>query len=161
MSSATCSRCRSAAEKPVLLYVEPLYVQGTGQLLPAAAEGAGQLRREHRVPGHLGSRARGGVLRTVSPGNGNGDGGDGTKQPGTGDNEALTKALDQATKALADAQTALAKGDFKAYGEAQDRLRDAIEKAVAAQPSPAAPTPSGSPSTTATPTGSSTASPSG
>ena len=73
--------------------------------------------------------------------------------PSTSDNQALTQALDDATQALADSQAALTKGDFKAYGEAQNRLKDAIERAVAAQPDTSTPTPSSStsPSKTSTP----------
>ena len=37
------------------------------------------------------------------------------------------------------AQAALTKGDFQAYGEAQNELKDAIERAVAAQPSTSTP----------------------
>jgi uncharacterized membrane protein (UPF0182 family) len=45
----------------------------------------------------------------------------------------LASALQRAKQALADAQTALAKGDFSAYGRAQDRLKSAIAAAIAAQ----------------------------
>jgi uncharacterized membrane protein (UPF0182 family) len=51
--------------------------------------------------------------------------------PGT--NNDLASALASAQSALADAQAALAKGDFAAYGKAQDRLKAAIAAAVAAQ----------------------------
>ena len=44
----------------------------------------------------------------------------------------LTQALQDAEQALADAEAALAAGDFAAYGEAQDRLADAIARAAAA-----------------------------
>jgi hypothetical protein len=52
---------------------------------------------------------------------------------------------------LADAQAALQAGDFAAYGEAQERLENAIARAVAAQeaggsgPGAAAPSPTPSP----------------
>jgi uncharacterized membrane protein (UPF0182 family) len=45
----------------------------------------------------------------------------------------LATALASAKQAMADAQTALAKGDFAAYGRAQDRLKAAIASAIAAQ----------------------------
>jgi uncharacterized membrane protein (UPF0182 family) len=51
----------------------------------------------------------------------------------TGSNNDLASALASAQAALADAQAALAKGDFAAYGKAQDRLKAAIAAAVAAQ----------------------------
>jgi hypothetical protein len=57
----------------------------------------------------------------------------GTASPGTGDNPALHAALADAEKALADAEAALKANDFAAYGEAQARLEDAINRAVAAE----------------------------
>ena len=45
----------------------------------------------------------------------------------------LAAALNSAKQALADAQRALAKGDFAAYGQAQDRLKSAINAAITAQ----------------------------
>jgi uncharacterized membrane protein (UPF0182 family) len=58
-------------------------------------------------------------------------GGGSTSTPGT--NRDLANALASAQQALRDAQAALAKGDFAAYGKAQDRLKAAIEAAVSAQ----------------------------
>ena len=48
-------------------------------------------------------------------------------------NKALASALASAQAALADANAALTKGDFAAYGRAQDRLKAAIAAAIAAQ----------------------------
>jgi uncharacterized membrane protein (UPF0182 family) len=45
----------------------------------------------------------------------------------------LASALQSAKQAIADGQAALAKGDFSAYGRAQDRLKSAIAAALAAQ----------------------------
>ena len=45
----------------------------------------------------------------------------------------LSAALNSARQAIADAQRALTKGDFAAYGKAQDRLKAAINAAIAAQ----------------------------
>ena len=47
-STATCSPCRSAA---ALLYVEPVYIERASQqrLVPAAVQGAGELRRQGRL----------------------------------------------------------------------------------------------------------------
>lgn len=45
----------------------------------------------------------------------------------------LATALQNARQAIADGQTALAKGDFAAYGRAQDRLEAAIAAAISAQ----------------------------
>ncbi|MFM6941156.1 MAG: UPF0182 family protein, partial [Candidatus Planktophila sp.] len=45
----------------------------------------------------------------------------------------VATALAAAKQAIADGQAALAKGDFAAYGRAQDRLKAAISAAMAAQ----------------------------
>jgi uncharacterized membrane protein (UPF0182 family) len=45
----------------------------------------------------------------------------------------LDAALAEANQALADSQAALSSGDFAGYGEAQQRLQQAIEEAVAAE----------------------------
>jgi uncharacterized membrane protein (UPF0182 family) len=47
----------------------------------------------------------------------------------------LDQALRQAQQAIEDGQAALAEGDFAAYGEAQDRLQQALEAALAAEQS--------------------------
>lgn len=57
-----------------------------------------------------------------------------TDPPESGDARArLDEALRDAQSAIADSQAALADGDFAAYGEAQDRLQDALERAIAAE----------------------------
>lgn len=70
---------------------------------------------------------------------------------------ALTAALNDANNAIKEGQDALAKGDFAAYGTAQKKLSDAIQKALDAEAklggTPAAPT-------TASPSPSASASPS-
>ena len=45
----------------------------------------------------------------------------------------LDAALQDAAAAMTDSRTALQAGDFAAYGEAQDRLQDALERAIAAE----------------------------
>lgn len=71
--------------------------------------------------------------------------------PGTtADNPALTAALAEAQTALNDADAALKAGDFAKYGTAQQALKDAIAKAVAASPTGSATL---TPTPTATPTG--------
>ncbi len=76
------------------------------------------------------------------------DGGETPPDTGTGDSPALTQALADAQDAIEAAQAALAAGDFAAYGEAQQDLRAAIDRAVAAQRSAgqATPAPDASPS---------------
>jgi uncharacterized membrane protein (UPF0182 family) len=53
--------------------------------------------------------------------------------PTTTGNSSLKAALASAQSALADSQAALKKGDFTAYGRAQDRLKAAIAAAISAQ----------------------------
>jgi uncharacterized protein len=66
-----------------------------------------------------------------------------------GDNPALDKALADAQQALKDADAALKAGDFAAYGDAQQRLAQAIAAAVAASSATASPSPSASASPSA------------
>jgi uncharacterized membrane protein (UPF0182 family) len=66
------------------------------------------------------------------------------EEPREADFEALGQALADIQRAYADAQAALRNGDFTAYGEAQDRLREAVARAVAASPSDV-PVPTGTP----------------
>jgi uncharacterized membrane protein (UPF0182 family) len=76
----------------------------------------------------------------------------GTASPGTGDNPALRAALADAQKALADAQAALKANDFAAYGRAQARLEDAIQRAVAAESGSGSGSGAASPTPTPSPT---------
>lgn len=68
----------------------------------------------------------------------------------------LQAALQAAGQAMKDADAALKAGDFAAYGKAQDRLRTAIQQALAAQAqlgvksSGATTSPTAGPTTTAT-----------
>lgn len=59
-------------------------------------------------------------------------GDDGAGVAGSAD-ERLRTALDDANRALRDSQEALRSGDWNTYGKAQDRLQNAIERAVQAQ----------------------------
>ena len=70
--------------------------------------------------------------------------------PGTGTNAALDAAIADAQKAYDDGQAALARGDFTAYGQAQQRLKAALDRAAAASRSTASPSPTSSSSPTAT-----------
>ncbi len=58
---------------------------------------------------------------------------------GTSSPTALTDALTDAQKAFDDGEAALAKKDFAGYGKAQERLKEALERAAAAQGKAAAP----------------------
>ena len=61
--------------------------------------------------------------------------GDGAPPPtdATDPQAALTRALLDAQQAFTDGEAALAAGDFAAYGEAQKRLKEALDRAAAAQ----------------------------
>ncbi|MCI1867696.1 UPF0182 family membrane protein [Bifidobacterium crudilactis] len=72
---------------------------------------------------------------TSSQADGSAKGGDSGKSnaAGTQRSAELQKALDDANQAIKDSDAALQKGDFSAYGEAQQRLKEAVNKAVEAQ----------------------------
>ncbi|MGN6598924.1 MAG: UPF0182 family membrane protein [Actinomycetes bacterium] len=99
---------------------------------------------------------------TGNGGTGNGGTGNGGTGSGGTTSPSVAQALSDAQKALADAQKALQSGDFAAYGEAQKRLQDAINRAVSASQSAAKPStsPTTSPSSSPSPSATSGASPS-
>jgi uncharacterized membrane protein (UPF0182 family) len=116
-----------------LLYVQPVYVRATANaaaypLLQKVLVSFGEkIGFDDTLKGALDQVFGGNSgTSTVAPSTG----GTGTT---TGTNTDLANALASAQQALADAQAALAKGDFAAYGKAQDRLKAAIEAAVSAQ----------------------------
>ncbi len=112
-----------------LLYVQPVYVKATGNssaypLLQKVLVSFGD------VIGFDSSLK--GALDQVFGGNSGTNSSAAT--PTTSNSSAdLASALQSAKQAIADGQTALAKGDFAAYGRAQDRLKAAIAAALAAQ----------------------------
>ena len=112
-----------------LLYVQPVYVRATSNdaaypLLQKVLVSFGD------VIG-FDSSLKGALDQVFGAGAGNASTG---TAPITSDSSAdLSTALAAARQALADGQTALAKGDFAAYGRAQDRLKAAIAAAIAAQ----------------------------
>ena len=115
-----------------LLYVQPVYVRATANaaaypLLQKVLVSFGD------VIGFDNSLK--GALDQVFGGN-SGTGAGATPSTPTNSNSQsadLASALRSAKQALADGQAALAKGDFAAYGRAQDRLKSAIAAAIAAQ----------------------------
>ncbi len=116
-----------------LLYVQPVYVRATANnsaypLLQKVLVSFGDvIGFDNTLKGAL-DQVFGGnsgtVLNNTSQSNS-----DGT----TTVSSALVAALASAQSALADSQAALQKGDFAAYGKAQDRLKAAIAAAVSAQ----------------------------
>ena len=117
-----------------LLYVHPVYVRATANaaaypLLQRVLVSFGEkIGFDETLSGALdqvfGGDSGSGSTSTPSSGS------TGTSTSAQDD---LAQALASAQRALADAQAALAKGDFAAYGKAQDRLKAAIEAAVSAQ----------------------------
>ncbi|HEY7717882.1 MAG TPA: UPF0182 family protein [Pedococcus sp.] len=81
--------------------------------------------------------------------------------PSPSDSAALAQALRDIQAAYDEGRAALAKGDFAAYGEAQKKLDDAIQRAVAASPKGGSVTVTPKPGSTATasPTGTATPAP--
>ncbi len=117
-----------------LLYVQPVYVRATANtaaypLLQKVLVSFGEkIGFDDTLKGALDQVFGGDAGSTnLPPSSGSGSG----ATPGSSND--LASALASAQSALADAQAALAKGDFAAYGKAQDRLKAAIAAAVAAQ----------------------------
>jgi uncharacterized membrane protein (UPF0182 family) len=114
-----------------LLYVQPVYVRATSNtaaypLLQKVLVSFGD------VIGFDSSLK--GALDQVFGGN-SGTSSSGSPVTSTTNNasEDLKSALQSARQALADGNAALAKGDFAAYGRAQDRLKAALAAAIAAE----------------------------
>ena len=112
-----------------LLYVQPVYVRATGNasaypLLQKVLVSFGD------VIGFDNSLK--GALDQVFGGN-SGTNSSSAATTTSSSSADLAGALANAKQAIADGQAALAKGDFAAYGRAQDRLKAAIAAAVAAQ----------------------------
>ncbi|RAG67734.1 UPF0182 family protein, partial [Burkholderia multivorans] len=129
-----------------LLYVQPVYVRSAGEtsypllqhVLVAFGENIGFAPTLDEAldqvfggdsgaeAGDAGTESGGGGTAGTSGGEGEGD------QPA---NKSLNDALEEARKAMEDSDAALREGNFEEYGKAQDRLRKALEDAVAADPS--------------------------
>jgi len=136
-----------------LLYVEPIYARSTGD------NSFPQLRKVVAVFGDQVAIADtlDEALDDVFSGDSGADAGDAgatpvpgspttpTDEPTDGSTDspttpvdqdaaaALQTALGQARTAITDSEAALAAGDFAAYGEAQQRLQDAVDAAIAAE----------------------------
>ena len=121
-----------------LLYVQPVYVQGTGSasypvlrsVLTAFGDKVGFAPTLEESLSQL--VADDGTSTTTTPSGGGG------AQPGTsttpGDaSTQLSQAVSDAAQAMRDADAAMSKGDWSAYGEAQTRLHDALNRAEEAQ----------------------------
>ena len=159
-----------------LLYVEPVYVSSSGQggypLLQRILVAFGnQIGFSDTLDGALNQVFNGTGTTTGGSSGSPGGGSTGTTgpsgsatTPATGAQADLQKALADAGQAMKDSDAALKVGNFTAYGQAQARLKDAIQRALSAEaalskPSATtpAPTTSQSPSTSGSPTSSATA----
>jgi len=114
-----------------LLYVQPVYVRATANaaaypLLQKVLVSFGDvIGFDSSLKGAL-DQVFGGNSGTTSATSSSGS-------ATTNKSADLAAALASAKQAIADGQAALAKGDFAAYGRAQDRLKSAIAAAIAAQ----------------------------
>jgi uncharacterized membrane protein (UPF0182 family) len=117
-----------------LLYVQPVYIESTGEtsypLLQKILVAFGdQIAFEDTL--EL-------ALDDLFGGNSGADITDGTTDPGSqtpgasSDNPALDAALNKAKQALEDKERALRNADWTAFGEADERLQQAIEEALRA-----------------------------
>ena len=143
-----------------LLYVEPVYVQSQGgssyplQRVVVVAFG-NDLAWSDTLDGALDELFGGdsGATAGDAGSEGSTDGGTGEGPTGgdgeQGDGEqgssedALARAVADIQQAYADGQAALADGDWDAYGKAQDRLQEAIQRAVEASPTGSVSVPDG------------------
>ena len=117
------------------LYVEPIYAQGRNSEYPLL----------RKVAASYGGRT--GFADTLEEALNQAFGVDGAQpaepdkperpqdpdQPPNTENPTVKEALADAQKAFDDGQEALKKGDWDAYGKAQDRLKDALKRAADAQ----------------------------
>jgi len=117
-----------------LLYVEPVYVRGGGLKYPllrkVLVSYGGVTAFEDTLDQALDKVF--GATATAPPEDDGGDDG-GTTPPPTSTNPTVKEALDDAQAAFTAGQEALKKGDWEAYGKAQDDLAAALKRAEDAQ----------------------------
>ena len=127
-----------------ILYVQPVCVRATGsssaypklQYVLTSFDGSKRIGFAKTLDEALNQTFGGNSGVTVEkPGSGAAGQGDGTDAQPTpsGAAERLSAALTEAQSAMEASSQAMKNGDWKAYGEAQERLQKAIEQAVAAQ----------------------------
>ncbi|MGW1543185.1 UPF0182 family membrane protein [Streptomyces sp. NPDC002309] len=147
-----------------LLYVEPVYVRGGGLQYPllrkVLVSYGGNTAFEDTLDEAL-NKVFGAQSSAPPPGEGTGEG-DGTTKPPppTSDNPTVQEALKDVQKAFDAGQEAFKKGDWEAYGKAQEDLEAALRRAEEAQSraggtgedgATSSPGPSGSPSPSGSP----------
>jgi uncharacterized membrane protein (UPF0182 family) len=142
-----------------VLYVEPVYIRAASAdgypLLQKILAGYGGKVAFRNTLGEALTDVFGVSTSTTPGAGGGGDGSGSTPSPSpSGGNltaqQRLTVAIAAAQTAYDDGRAALAKGDFTAYGLAQDRLARALADAAAAQKELGLSTPSPSPSASVT-----------
>jgi uncharacterized membrane protein (UPF0182 family) len=127
-----------------LLYVQPVYVRSAGEtsypvlqrVLVAFGEQIGfaptlDEALDQVFGGDSGAEA--GDSDSAGEGDDAATGGTGTGGEGEDQAASLDDALTRANEAMQEADEALSNGDFGAYGEAQERLRRALEDAIEAE----------------------------
>ena len=123
-----------------LLYVQPVYVQGTGSasypiLRMVLTAFGNQVGFAPTLEESLDQTFGGDSQATVAGGGASSGGGGGTSS-GSGELSAqdkLNKAVVDASNAMKEAAAARTSGDWTAYGQAQDKLNQALQAAVQAQ----------------------------
>jgi len=126
-----------------MLYVQPVYVQSTGStqyptLRKVLVSFGNSVGFADTLSEALDQVFKGDSGATTSEGAGNTDSSGSSGSSGSSDTgkqtqqQKLSTALTNANKAIKDGQTALSKGDFTAYGKAQEKLQKALEDATAA-----------------------------
>lgn len=111
------------------LYVEPVYVRASQDGYPLLQRVLVSFGTEVAFERNLSDALAKVLGASVS----SEDDPDKDKDKETTAEQRLTKALADADAALKASEEALAEGDFAAYGEAQDDLRDAVDRAIEAQ----------------------------
>ena len=123
-----------------LLYVQPVYVQGTGSasypvLRSVLTAFGNQVGFAPTLEESLDQTFGGDSAATVAN-NAGGETAEGDDTSNTVTQTAqqrLNQALTDASAAMQAGQTALSSGDWSAYGESQKKLNDALARALAAQ----------------------------
>ncbi|MFG3293740.1 UPF0182 family protein [Streptomyces sp. NPDC048179] len=150
-----------------LLYAEPVYVRGAGVKYPLLRKVLVTYEGKTAFENTL-DEALNKVFGTEGSDTGSSD--TGTTTPPTSSNPTVQEALNDAQKAFDAGQEALKKGDWTAYGKAQEELQDALKRAEDAQSkadkasgggakASSSPSPSSSPGSSASPASGSSPSP--
>ncbi len=117
-----------------LLYVEPVYLRGAGTNYPLLKKVLVSYGENDPVLGNNLAEALDVVFGKKPPGSGNQNppgGGDTGQQPPA--DQTVQQALDDAVKAYEDGEKARRDGDWGGYGEAQKKLKSALDRAAEAE----------------------------